>query len=256
MSQALAFGLEEVIQSRVRREWAIFVLMGQRSLLMQVAHPLVAAAVREHSDYRRKPLQRLAHTFDLSMKLFTGTEAEAREAAKVINGVHRHVKGSDYDARDPALGKWVWSSLVDGSLVGHELFVGPLTSGEKQAIFDTYCSRVALIGVAADLPDTVEGVRQYVDQMIDSGAVHAGPAAREIARAILGPSLPGLYPLTSYLARATLPESLREQYGLRWSLGSEIVFTLGICQVANRVLSRLTGDLRCLEIGELETGEL
>jgi len=37
-------------------------LGGGRALLMQVAHPLVVAGVRDHSGYARDPWQRLART--------------------------------------------------------------------------------------------------------------------------------------------------------------------------------------------------
>jgi hypothetical protein len=43
---------------RVNRE-AILLLGGGRALLLQVAHPLVAAGVAEHSNFRTAPLTRL-----------------------------------------------------------------------------------------------------------------------------------------------------------------------------------------------------
>ena len=39
-----------------------FILAGVRSLLMQALHPLAMAGVAQHSDYRRRPLERLRRT--------------------------------------------------------------------------------------------------------------------------------------------------------------------------------------------------
>ena len=46
------------ITRRVNRENVLF-LGGGRALLMQLAHPQVAAGVDEHSDFRARPIHRL-----------------------------------------------------------------------------------------------------------------------------------------------------------------------------------------------------
>lgn len=245
--QLLSTWLQDAVQARTKREWAIFALMGQRSLLMQIAHPLVARAVDEHSSFRHNPLQRLAHTFDLSMKLFAGTEEEARRAAAAINRAHIPVKGPGYDARDPHLGLWVWATLVDGALVGHDLFIGALTAPEKQVIVDTCRRRGALLGLQDNLPRSAPAVKKYVAHQIANGVVHAGRTARRLAQPMLGPRPAPLQNLTAYLARATLPPSLRAQYNLPWSLPAELTFTMAICPLANRLLSRLTPEMVFLQ---------
>ncbi len=246
--QMLTTWLQDAIQTRTKREWAIFALMGQRALLMQIAHPLVARAVDEHSSFRQNPLERLASTFDLSMKLFAGTEEEAREAATAINHAHKPVNGPGYDARDSDLGRWVWATLVDGALVGHDLFIGSLAAREKQVLVDTFIRRGALLGLREDnLPRTAAQVKEYLAEQVATGAVHAGPTARRLAQPMLGPRPAPLQNLTAYLARATLPPTLRQQYNLPWSLPSELTFTMVICPLANRLLSRLTPEMVCLQ---------
>src|SRR5919197_5892647 len=57
------FGPHSVVW-KVDRELAVLLGSGSRALLLQVAHPLVAAAVAEHSRYRRDPIGRLRHTLE------------------------------------------------------------------------------------------------------------------------------------------------------------------------------------------------
>ena len=48
---------------KINRE-SVLLLGGGRALLLQIAHPLVAAGVGAHSDFRTDPLGRLQRTLD------------------------------------------------------------------------------------------------------------------------------------------------------------------------------------------------
>ena len=87
---------------RINREAALL-LGGGRALLMQVAHPKVAAGVADHSDFQRDPLARLNRTLELSLALSFGSANEVRAAARQINRVHERVAGEGYSALDPDL---------------------------------------------------------------------------------------------------------------------------------------------------------
>src|SRR5437899_9749022 len=87
---------------RINQEPALL-LGGGRALLMQLAHPGVAAGVAEHSDFRERPLRRLLRTLELTLALTFGTRERAMAAARQINGVHRRVRGETYSATDPDL---------------------------------------------------------------------------------------------------------------------------------------------------------
>ncbi|MEO8601788.1 MAG: oxygenase MpaB family protein, partial [bacterium] len=56
---------------RINRH-AVLLLGGGRALLMQLAHPLVAAGVAAHSHFDRAPLQRLWRTLDLTLSVVFG----------------------------------------------------------------------------------------------------------------------------------------------------------------------------------------
>src|SRR5438309_10114812 len=95
------------VARRVDRE--LFLLAGgAAALLMQVAHPLVAAGVDQHSDFRRSPIPRLMRTVDTTLAIVFGDRATAERAFRRIDRVHAPVRGSAsdgraYRARDPRL---------------------------------------------------------------------------------------------------------------------------------------------------------
>src|SRR5687767_6460211 len=105
-------------------EEGILILSGGRSLLMQVAHPLVARGVAEHSSYRSDRLARLLRTLCATFAMIHGTRGQAEAAAAGINSIHERVNGENYSALDPELLVWVLSTLIDSTVVMHERFVG------------------------------------------------------------------------------------------------------------------------------------
>ena len=78
---------------RVNRELLLLNLAGSRALLMELAHPLVAAGVAEYSHFRRHPLARLYRTGRSMADMTFGTVQSALQAARHINNCHRRVRG-------------------------------------------------------------------------------------------------------------------------------------------------------------------
>src|SRR5436309_11738206 len=104
---------------RVNGETAML-LGGPRALLMQIAHPAVAAGVAEHSDFPHEPYRRLWRTIDSMLTISFGDAVQSRQAAERVTALHTRVKGPTYDALDPELLMWVHATLVDSALVVHE----------------------------------------------------------------------------------------------------------------------------------------
>ncbi|MDT0309869.1 oxygenase MpaB family protein, partial [Streptomyces sp. DSM 44917] len=66
-------------------------LVAWRLIVMQVAHPVVAAGMGEWSSYRAHPWRRVQHTLDSGRRLFFGdVEALRREAARLERS-HRRI---------------------------------------------------------------------------------------------------------------------------------------------------------------------
>lgn len=215
----------------------IVVLFGWgRAVLLQLAHPLVAAGVADHSSFRGRHhsrLRRLRRTVGAMLDLTFGTREEATRAAQRIDAIHGRVTGhlaesvgyyaagTPYFARDPELLRWVNATLVDTALQMHELFVGPLSPEEE----DRYCEESTAVGSLLGVPDgflpsTRQALHSYMREMLASGKIAVGDTARDLARSLLAPPLPRLAkPIGDALALpivGLLPEPIRSAYGLPW----------------------------------------
>ncbi len=74
---------------------AVFV-GGIRALLVQAAHPEVAAGVAEHSRYRQDPLGRLTRTAAYVTATSFGAMPEVEQAVAVVRRRHRPVSGHSH----------------------------------------------------------------------------------------------------------------------------------------------------------------
>lgn len=250
---------------KVGQETAVL-LGGARAVLMQIAHPLVAAGVSEHSSYLSNPYGRTMHTFLLGEMLSFGSTATAREAARAINRLHTHVQGTlpthagaflpgtAYRARDPELLLWVHATLVDTLLEMYRLLIGPLSAEEQERYYQESKASARLLGLSADaMPATVTDLRRYVDQMVHSNKLAATPQARQLAQVVLYPPLPTpLRPLLHFnlqFACGTLPQPVREIYGLEWSARQQRLFDWSV-RGLRLSIARLPMSLRVLPISQ------
>jgi len=243
---------------------AAITLGGTRAVLMQIAHPLVALGVYNHSSYMTDPIGRAEHTFIFGQMLAFGSPATTRDAARSINRLHTHVfgtlpdnsgafaSGTPYKARDPDLLLWVHATLIDTILLVYPLLIGPLSEAEQDRYYQETKTMAHLLGLLPSLmPKTVRDLRQYVDEMVHSNRLAATPQARQLAQQVLFPDvLPILRPLfhlNSQITCALLPQPVRELYGLEWSTRQQRIFDLSVRSV-RAVLPRLPGSLRILPI--------
>lgn len=233
---------------RINRE-RVLLLTGPRALLMQLAHPRVARGVHEHSDFRARPFRRLAHTLTLSLNGVFGDTPTALAAVRRINAVHAAVRGAGYSATDPDLLAWVAATLVDSAVLGYELLVGPLHDAEKDGFYAEARYGAELLGTpAAALPLDFAGLRRYVDEMIASGEVRVDDIGLAAGRDTLYPPRLWYVPrpafdLVALLTAGLLPEPLRVQYRLPWSLRHRAAFEY-LVRLARALVPRLPPWLR------------
>jgi uncharacterized protein (DUF2236 family) len=214
---------------RVNREWLLG-LVGSRALLMELAHPLVAAGVAEHSDFRRNPLGRLYRTAWTMTLLTFGDEALAQRGARHFRRCHRPVRGgltesigpfpagTEYDANDPFLKLWVLATLIDSLLHMYDLFIAPLSSKDREAYYyDTQRFAQWFDLSPALMPATYADFSAYMEAMLTSEVLVVGPAAREIVAALFPPSPFGsVARAASFVGLGLLPGRLRAMYGIEW----------------------------------------
>ena len=228
------------ITRRVNRE-NILLLGGGRALLMQLAHPMVAAGVDEHSDFRAHPIRRLRRTIRMTMAIVFGDRNTALAAARGVNQAHAKVQGPGYRALDPDLLLWVYATLADTALVTYEAFVQRLLPREREEFHQEFKLLGELLGIPSDrFPSTVSDFDAYLEQMVSEGPVRVDARARELAEQIMRPRvrlLPGpvMIPL-NVVTTGLLTPALREQYGLPWGPGQQRAYRLAL-KVLPRVIA-------------------
>jgi uncharacterized protein (DUF2236 family) len=230
---------DDSITRRVNRE-NVLLLGGGRALLMQLAHPKVAAGVDEHSDFRIDPLRRLRRTVRMTMAIVFGDEETAHAAARAVNHAHARVKGEGYRALDPELLLWVHATLVDSALVTYETFVRRLASDEKEAFFEESQLLGTMLGIPRDaFPTSHAAFEEYVARMVEGTSLDVGPTALELSRLVVRPRvlrLPGLvFAPFEVVTAGLLPDRLRADYALPWSTARRRAYSLAVRSVRGAV---------------------
>ena len=222
---------------RINREGALL-LGGGRALVLQVAHPLVAAGVAEFSNYREDPWGRLYRTLDLTTRIVFGDKETAAEASDQLRRVHTRVKGvtrepggrfpagTPYEASDPELLMWVHATLVDTSLLVYDRYVRRLTIAERERYYEEQKTLGEAFGIPREQqPGSYAEFNEYFAGMLDSDAIAVTGALRDVTDATLRPDLPFLArPVVEAVGLVTagmLPERLREELGLPWGPNRE-----------------------------------
>jgi uncharacterized protein (DUF2236 family) len=232
MSGVAASGLfgPDSMAWKVDRE-VLILAGGTCALLMQLAHPSVAAGVEQHSDFRTDPFARLRRTLTASFDVVFGSTARADRAIRRMNAIHSVVRGSvpetgdAYFARDPRLLLWVHATLIDTALRVYDRYVSPLTDPDAQRYYAESAEIVVRLGVPeAALPGTLAGLRAEMAEMIATGEVHVSPTARSLAPSVLYPTrVPPrfIWDVGHLVSMSVMPAEVRRGYGLGWSAARE-----------------------------------
>jgi uncharacterized protein (DUF2236 family) len=215
---------------RINRE-SVLLLGGGRALLLQVANPMVAAGVADHSDFTANPYDRLWRTVDAALMVIFGDTEQAATAVERVTRIHGHVRGvrggRPYSALDPDLLLWVHATLVESSIAAYDAFVHPLPF----AVRERYYLEMQTMGTAFGVPDELHpssyaAFRAYMDDTI--AGLEIDDECRAIARQVLSPPMPApLVPaglLGGLGSIGLLPPRVRSELRLRWNRGTELAF--------------------------------
>ncbi len=218
-------------------------LDGGPAVLLQVAHPLVAAGVVQHSGYRRDLWKRLVRTLRALYLVAFGTKTEAERAGEAVQAVHAHVRGvtesqlgpfpagTPYSASDPELQLWVHATLVHSSLAAYGRFVCALSAEEEERYYREMVLVARLFGTpAAIIPSSLAQFREYFETQVVGETITVTPPARQVAAILLEAALPApmrvLVPAHRLSTAGLLPPRLRDEYGLRWTPLHELALPL------------------------------
>ncbi len=246
---------------RLNREAMLLLGAGPRALLLQIAHPLVAAGVAEHSDFRSDPWARLSGTLSSYLRIVYGTASTARGEIRRLHGLHRGIRGDvpepqarerhgrRYSALDPDLSLWVHATLVDSTIAAFDAWIEPLSRDERARYYAETLPVGQAFGIPASrLPPDLDAFEAYLDEMLGPGGpIEVGDLARDLAESILHPPLgpavaaagfpfdrlAGLadaipsraYAWLFWPSIGLLPERVREGYGFPWGLRQRAVAT-------------------------------
>jgi uncharacterized protein (DUF2236 family) len=229
----------ESITWKVNREVIVVAGWG-RAILLQLAHPAVAAGVHDHSSVRGSLLSgfwRLHSTVGAMLSLTFGDTEQMITAAARINSIHDRVRGrvregagEAYSAHDPDLQRWVHATLLESIPLTYELLVGPLTLRERDRYYSEAAIMEPLLGMPAGwLPRDSAQLEAYMRDMLTSGSIVVADTSRALARSML-------YPPQWYLAWpacrvmqlitiGSLPPLIRQAYRFEWRARDVRAFT-------------------------------
>ena len=225
------------VTRRLTAERALM-LGGGRALLMQLAHPLVAAGVADHRDRQRLSWDRLWGTLDAVLSIVFGNQEQVSATGGRIGSLHREVtgdrEGRPYRALDPDLLLWVHATLVDSATVTWECFVGPLARPARARHYQEMKAFAGVFGLAPqDLPASFDDFERYLSSTI--AGLEVSSEAKVLAAEVLRPPAPPvLLPALALHRLVTvglLPETIREGFELPWSPARERSFRLAAATI-------------------------
>jgi uncharacterized protein (DUF2236 family) len=203
--------------ARDLREYAadgVLVLGGAAAILLQLADPVVARGVAEHSSFARDPLRRLRSTLSYVYAVGLGSEDQALLMSGMVDRRHAGIPG----AQDPTHQLWVAATLHEVGRRVHELVHGPLVP----AVADEVYAAGARLGTLLQLPEGAwpatrsDFARYWTDAV---AGLSVGESARATAHELLhSRALPWwtrpAMPLVRTVTAGLLPTSVRIAYGL------------------------------------------
>jgi len=203
---------------RVIGDVSVFV-GGIRALLIQSAHPEVAAGVDDHSRYRDDPLGRLSRTSFYVTSATYGAMPEVAEAIALVKSAHQGVSGMShrgraYSASTPELAAWVHNTLTDSFLEAYQRFGRRLSTADADRFVVDQTAVGELLG-AAPLPPTAAGLRDWI---AGHRELSASPGMVAAIRFLRNPPIPPAqkagYRVLMNGAVATIPRNLASMLGL------------------------------------------
>lgn len=221
------FGPDSVIW-QVHREAAIFLGAG-RALLLQLAHPWVAASIADQSNVFADPLGRFHRTFNIVFTMVFGTREQAIAVARRLYRRHAAVEGnlpeaigafaagSRYLANEVDALRWVHATLVDTAMQAHDMLLPALPAELHERHWSEARLLAGLFGIPQQvLPPDRTSFDAYLTAMVSSDVLTVSAAARDIAQRIFSGAATWVGPPQWYRALTSqmLPERLRMAFAL------------------------------------------
>ncbi|MFM2042688.1 MAG: hypothetical protein RLY86_1264 [Pseudomonadota bacterium] len=213
---------------RVNREAVVFI-GAARALLLQLAHPWVAAGVAAHSVALTDPLGRFHRTFGHVHPMVFGDRDQALDAARRLHRRHAAVTGrlpgpggggaagGGYMANRTDALAWVQATLADTALLVHEMVLPPLAPADRDAYWRDSRRFGLLFGIPLEgQPADWAGFQDLCRGLWGEAPPPVTPAARHVADSLFRGGPPWLRLPRWYLdlTATLLPPDLATGFGL------------------------------------------
>lgn len=141
-----------------------------RALWSQAMHPHALAGVVQYSDFATDPLGRFDRTSAYVLTTIYGSRREAEAAGRLVDGLHKRVRGHDpvtnrpYAAQDVEALLWVHCTQVHAMITLHHHYVQRLSDDEFAQFYREMTPVAGLLGVPVDrVPQSRAAMRAYLE---------------------------------------------------------------------------------------------
>ena len=208
---------------KIYREPSI-VLGSMRALLLQIAHPAIAAGVAEYSDFEKDTIGRAHRTFLSMVQIWFGDIATANNSARRLHIIHSMIRGqmvwetedetiiNPFCAADPDLLYWVLATLVDTTLVFYENTVRRLSNEEKEKFYQESKITAQLMGIPLEeYPKNLEAFYQRYEKVLNNGTLRYKEEGKAIKKALFKVPWP-VRKLNEIMAIGYMPQSAQKLF--------------------------------------------
>jgi uncharacterized protein (DUF2236 family) len=227
---------------RVHGERSVGLLYGQRALLIGALEPLTYTGTMASTSAGDYPFTRLARTAKIQETVFLGSREEADKALAAVHRLHEriegelpeaagaHPAGATYSAFDPELMLWTLAVIADSGRAMYETMVGRLSPCEREALWQDYVRFGELFGLPRDaVPPTAVEFDAWFGGKLASPDLHATDHALEMAPLVafeqpVPITARGNLALQNLVIKGTLPQRVRQIFGIPWSSAQETAF--------------------------------
>ncbi len=208
-------------------------LVAQRAGVLQVMHPAIAAALKQHSDVFQNPIGRLARSAGPILGVVY--DEDPRQTGRWVRDQHPGISGVDdagrrYHALDPDTYYWAHATFFEAQIATQEMFGRPLSLTQKQQLYAESITWYARYGLSMrPVPPDYEAFLAYWERTLEEvleptgiarAAVRLGGRLPAPHRRLEGAPWSILEPVATHagpwLVRATLPPRARRMLGIRW----------------------------------------
>lgn len=239
----------ESLLREVHEHRLVGLFYGQRALCIGALAPLNYVGTSRHTRGKLAPFRRLTGTGNAFEKIYFGTRSEADRVLAHVHRLHDTVKGelpeaagpfpegTPYSAYDPALMLWTVALIADSALYFQELFVRRLSPAKRDALWQEYIRFGELFGMPREVaPSTYAEFREYFDGTLAGPGMHLTDEARHIGHATafqipMPLHAQGAKRVHDLVMLGSLPQRVREIYGLPWSAGREQAFRVAVATI-------------------------